>query len=161
MTLEEMVGLAEDHARRILVGTKEELLPQWLIVGADDKIEIWATPWSSASEKRLVVEAMRSTLRQGHAKAYSLLVEAWYSVLPASEAPTEYTGPPPSERPDRQEAVVVTAANREGEVVYRQWEIVRSSKGGGKCIDLRRLDGPEDRMTSALFDNLLDERKPS
>ena len=160
MTLEEMVGLAEDHARRILVGTKEELLPQWLIVGADDKIEIWATPWSNAGEKRLVVEAMRATLRKGHAKAYSLLVEAWYTVLPASEVGKEYTGPPPSERPDRQESVVVTAANRDGQAVHRQWEIVRSSKGGA-CIDLRRLDGPEDVMTSSLFDNLLDERKPS
>lgn len=159
ITLEKMIGLALQQAERVLIGTKEELVPSWLLVTGEGKVEIFATPWRNTQEKHLTVAAMREVMSNRQCTAYSLLTEAWYSRLPASEAGKEYTGPPPSERPDRQEAVVVTAANHWGQTVFRQWEIVRDQKG--RTRELRRLDGPEDLMTSALFDNLLESRRPN
>jgi hypothetical protein len=159
MTLEDMIKLAESQARTVLIGTKAELTPMWLILDWKGEIEIVATPWNSPHQKHVVTAAMRETMRETGIIAYSLLVEAWFSRLSAKEAGKEYKGPPPSERADRQEAVVALACNRDGRTLYHNWEIKRDKKG--RCIELLRLDGPEDRITSAIFDNLLDERKPS
>ena len=156
MTLEKMVGLAELHARTMLIGTKEQLVPTWLVLTGNAEIEILATPWQNSNQKLLTVDAMRVILRNDGATAYSLLVEAWYSVLPASEVGKEYAGPPPSERADRRELVVAVAANHWGQHVHRQWEIVRDKHG--RTIDLRPLGGPEDRISSSVFDNLLESK---
>ena len=154
MTLEDLVRLGEEQARRVLIGTKEELVPSWLLLDENGPT-ILATPWADNREKQLVTHAMRKTMRERQVIAYSLLVEAWFVVVPEEQ----YEGPPPSERDDRKEAVVVMAANRDGQHLYRQLAIVRDKEGA--CVELRRLDGPEDRVNSLLFDNLLDQRKPS
>jgi hypothetical protein len=157
MDLEHMIKLAEDQARRVLIGTREELTPMWL-VHSQGKLEVIATPWEDSEQKRMTVELMRVMMREQRATAYSLLTEAWYSVVSAEEAGKEYTGPPPSERADRKEAVIAMAASRDGTHVYRHWEIVRDFQG--RTRELRRLDGPEDRISSGIFDNLLaDDRR--
>jgi hypothetical protein len=152
MDLEHMIKLAEDQARRVLIGTREELTPLWL-VQSQGKLEVIATPWADSEQKSMTVELMRALMREQSATAYSLLTEAWYSVLPAAEVGPEYTGPPPSERADRKEAVIAMAASRDGTHIYRHWEIVRDFQG--RTRELRRLDGPEDRISSGIFDNLL------
>lgn len=158
MTLEDMVNLAVKQAEQVLVGTKEQLVPSWLLVDGEGKVEIFATPWSNWQEKQLTVGAMRLIMRKHGTIAYSLLVETWYAHATAEEVKQkEYVGPPPSERPDRQEAVAIMAANREGQTTHRMFEIIR--KMDGRCRELRRLDGPEDSVTSGLFDNLLDNKR--
>jgi hypothetical protein len=156
MDLENMIKLAEDQARRVLIGTREELTPIWL-VQSEGKVEVTATPWANNDQKRMTVEFMRRRMREQNATAYSLLTEAWYSVISVLEAAKEYTGPPPSERADRKEAVVAMAADRDGKHIYRHWEIIRDHQG--RTRELRRLDGPEDRISSGIFDNLLDDRR--
>ncbi len=157
MTLDEMMRLAEDQARRVLIGTKEELMPSWLMVDGVGKVQIFATPWRNTEEKHLTVEAMRLIMRQSQAQAYSLLTEAWMATVTGEEAKRPYEGPPPSERPDRTEAVVVMAANRAGEHRYHTLRIVRGKKG--VCDALERLDGSEDMFSSTLFDNLLQDKE--
>lgn len=160
ITIEAMAEMAERHARTLMIGKKTEVIPQWMLVNEDDgEIQIVATPWENDRQKRLVVEAMRQSMRNTGVSAYSLLVEAWFAVIPMSEStPREYKGPPPSERADRREGVVITAANRQGQTIHRHFETIRDA--AGNCIELRNMIGPEDRITG-LFDNLLDDRKPS
>lgn len=156
MTLDEMMKLAEDQARRVLLGTTEELMPSWLFVDGAGKIQIFATPWGNTEEKHLTVEAMRAIMHTEQAQAYSLLTEAWMATVEGDEAKRPYDGPPPSERPDRQECVVMMAANRAGEHRHVHLKIVRGKKG--ECAELKRIDGPEDRI-STLFDNLLADNR--
>lgn len=151
ITLDQMIKTAEDQARRVLIGTKEELVPAWVMVSLG-KAEIVATPWDGYINKQLVIEAMRALMRERQVQAYSLVVEAWF--VTANAIDDEYTGPPPSERTDRKECVVAMAANKAGEHRHLHLEIIRDKKG--RCVELRRLS-PEDRITSWIFDNLLDD----
>jgi hypothetical protein len=155
MTLDDMIQLAEEQARRVMIGTKEQLTPMWLMLNWDGKIEIAATPWGSSAEKHLVVEAMRNLMRERQVIAYSLLTEAWMARVQSEEIKKPYTGPPPSERADRRESVVAVAANRAGQSKHRHWETIRDKKG--RCRELRRLGGPEDQISSYIFDNLLED----
>lgn len=160
MTLDDMVRLAEEHARRILIRTKEQLLPSWLIATGEEVL-IVGTPWNGDDEKHDIVTVMRAMMRDKQAHAYSLLVEAWFAVerrRPGEKPPelADYEGPRPSERPDRREAVMITAENIYGETRHRSLEIIRDKKG--RCIELKRRDGPEDVITT-IFDGLLDKKE--
>jgi hypothetical protein len=157
VTLDEMLTLAETQARTVMIGTQEELTPVWLMLGWDGNVEIVATPWFNDEQKHLVIEAMRLLMREKQVSAYSFLTEAWMARISGKEAGKEYKGPPPSQRADRQEAVVVMAANRAGEHRYRNYETVRDKRG--RCTELRRLGGAEDRISSYIFDNLLDDKR--
>jgi hypothetical protein len=159
VTVEQLISLAETQAKNVLIGTKEELTPAWLVVDWTGNVEIFATPWQNNEEKHLVTVVMREIMRARQAQAYSLLVEAWFARVPQEEMGKEYTGPSPSQRDDRSEGVVAVAVHRDGQQAHRHWEIVRSE--GGACVELRRLDGPEDRISSTLFDNLLDDGRPN
>jgi hypothetical protein len=159
MTLDDMVRLAEDQARRVLIGTKEALMPQWLLASLD-RTTIYATPWGGNDEKHRVIAAMGRLMRAEQVHAYSLLVEAWFAVEklgPGEKAPSlaDYEGPPVRERPDRREAVIITAENRYGEHRNRHLEIIRDKKG--RCAKLNSFVGPEDRITG-IFDGLLGEK---
>jgi hypothetical protein len=148
-TLDDLMRLAGDQARRVMVGTKEELEPAWLLV-SEGRAEVYQTPWNSDLEKRLVIETMRRIMKEERCTAYSLVTEAW--MLRVDQPEAEYTGPSPSQSPDRQECVVVMAANGEGEHRYRTFETVRAADG--TCTELRDLSKSEDRF-SGVFDNLL------
>jgi hypothetical protein len=156
MTLDEMITLARDQALRVMVGTKAEIQPSWLLVTGKGDIEIFMTPWGNSREKRLVIETMRDVMREKRVSAYSMLTEAWMLRVPGVTSEKEYTGPMPSESPDRQECVVMMAANKAGEHRYQTMETVRDAEG--KCIELRQLSSVEDRFTG-VFDNLLDKRE--
>jgi hypothetical protein len=157
MTLDKMIELAKDHATRVMVGSKAELTPAWLLITAKGDIEIFATPWGNNREKHLIIETMRDVMREKHATAYSMVTEAWMAHATAEEMKSgEYGGVPPSQRSDRQEAVAIMAANRDGEHRYQTLATVRGAEG--KCVELRELSTTEDRFTG-IFDNLLDDRR--
>jgi hypothetical protein len=159
MTLDDMAQLAEEHARRILIGTRDELVPQWLL-SSPGEVRIVATPWADNHEKHLVVRVMRAMMQEAHVHAYSLLVEAWFVHERIPEGKTEenfeYRGPPPSERLDRLEAVMITAEDRSGGHRNRSFQIIRDNEG--RCVELKRLDSSEDQITG-IFDGLLSEKE--
>jgi hypothetical protein len=157
MTLDDMVRLAREHATRVMVGTKEELVPSWLVITGKGAIEIFATPWGNNREKHIVIETMRDIMREKSATSYSMVTEAWMlHVQGVGVTEENYKGPMPSESPDRQECVVIMAANKDGEHRYETLETVRGDKG--KCVELRLLSKIEDRFTG-IFDNLLNSKK--
>jgi hypothetical protein len=140
-----------------MVGSSAELTPAWLLITVKGEIEIFATPWGNNRQKHLVIETMRDVMREKQATAYSMVTEAWLAHATAEEMrSSEYSGLPPSERSDRQEAVVIMAANKDGEHRYETLTTVRGPKG--KCVELRQLSGTEDQFTG-VFDNLLDDRR--
>lgn len=158
MNLDDMMRLGEDQARLVLLKTREELVPQWLYVNGEGKTIIVATPWENSDQKHMVVEIMRRAMKRDQASAYSLVVEAWFAHVTGEEATQkEYLGPPVRERADRRECVVIMAANRVGEHKHCHLEIVRDHQH--RCRELKRLDGPEDQITSAIFDNLLADNR--
>jgi hypothetical protein len=157
MKLDEMVRHAREHASRVMVGSKAELTPAWALITAKGDIEIFATPWGNAREKHMVIETMRDVMREKRCTAYSMVTEAWLAHATAEEMKSaEYSGLPPSQRSDRREAVVIMAANKDGEHRYETLMTMRA--GDGTCAELRPLSGSEDRFVG-VFDNLLDDRR--
>jgi len=154
MTLDDMIRLAEDQARRVLIGTKEELAPMWMLRGLDGSVEIIATPWGGPEQKHLTVEAMRSVMRKRQIIAYSLLVEAWFAHAERDEVNADGTikGPMPSQRPDRKECVCILAQDHYGARRNLHLEIIRDKSG--RCAELRKMTGAEDVITG-IFDDLL------
>lgn len=153
MNLDDMVRLATEQAQRILIGSKDELVPMWLILTGDGNIEIIGTVWHGDQEKYLAVEHMRGVMREKQCIAYSLLVEAWFTTVSKEQGESgDYVRP--SESPDRKECVCAMAANHWGQHKYKQLEIIRDRKG--RCKELRPIhDFPEDQISSPLFDGLL------
>jgi hypothetical protein len=155
MTLDEMMQLAADQARRTMVGTKAELEPSWLLITGKGDVEIFMTPWGNTREKHLIIETMRDVMREKRCTAYSFLTEAWTATIKGDEAKRPYDGPPPSERPDREECVVTMAANKAGEHRYQMFETVRGVDG--TCAELR--PSSKEQQWTGIFDNLLDDKR--
>ncbi len=63
MTLEEMMRLGEEQARRVLIGTKEDLLPSWMLADGEGKVTIVATPWRNNDEKTHGRGGLREAMR--------------------------------------------------------------------------------------------------
>ena len=158
-TLDDMLMLAEQQAERVLLGTREQLEPIWLMVTGKGEVEIIATPWNGDAQKYLAVEAMREVMSARQVTSYSLLVEAWFAhASPEEVQNNEYSGVRPRQRNDRRECVVAIASNHWGQTKHRQMEIIRDKQGN--CQELRRLDSPDIRIISPLFDNLLVVKVP-
>jgi hypothetical protein len=156
MTLDEMMQRAADQARLVMVGTKRELEPSWLLITGKGDVEIFMTPWGNDREKRMVIETMRDVMREKRCTAYSFLTEAWMAHATAEERKDgEYHGPPASERPDREECVMTMAANKAGEHRYQMFETVRGVDG--TCAELR--PSSKEQQWTGIFDNLLDDKR--
>ncbi len=152
MTLEEMMRLGEEQARRVLIGTKEDLLPSWMLADGEGKVTIVATPWRNNDEKHMVAEVMREAMRGLRIDAYTVLIEVWLLRV-KGPPPKEYKGPAPSDSPDREEAVILVGATRAGEHVHKHWITKRDA--AGVCIALESMGDPETQLVSDIFDNLL------
>ncbi len=152
MTLEEMMRLGEGQARRVLIGTKEDLLPSWMLADGEGKVTIVATPWRNNDEKHMVAEVMREAMRGLRIDAYTVLIEVWLLRV-QGPPPKEYKGPAPMDSPDREEAVVLIGVNRDGRRLHQSWITKRDADG--VCVALEPMGETNEQLTSDIFDNLL------
>jgi hypothetical protein len=161
-SLDELIVVAGAHARQVLVRQPgAQLLPTWLIHAANNDLIIIATPWADDRQKAITAEAMRATMRERKALAYSFLCEAWmaHKSLPDGVSPQEAidrTYPMaemPRNDPNRIETVVATAGNRDGSK-SAMWRMVRDT--AGVVVELV----PEEagyEMSVGRFDDILTE----
>ena len=137
--LQTLIRIAGEHARLCLVEFKyRSLMPSWLIVTSEDRLELIGTPWENDQEKRKQVARVKKRLKETRAKAYSLACEAWVAEYPSAVLQKGFVRP--ADRPDRQELVVVTAASRT-QSMFGRWRIVRAPTTE-QITDLVREDFP-------------------
>jgi hypothetical protein len=123
--LEELIDLSEDHARRILIGFQESLMPTWLIVDSKGEGHIIGTPWQDVEQKKMVEHEIRQELKRYGATAYSVVFEAWRADAPKGWLPGTPLPVQPSNNPNRMEVVIAIAANPES-VIWRMWRTKRN-----------------------------------
>jgi hypothetical protein len=143
--LDRLIELAGRHARLVLVEFQRRLMPAWLLMPGNGKIQIVGTPWTDEKEKHRYTKKLRFLMRKNHVLFYSFVSEAWTAMLEPGEWDKE-SGQPrdgvrPAERPDRQEIVIACAASKEL-VRWRQWRIVREATTE-RIIDLKEKPFPE------------------
>jgi hypothetical protein len=127
--LEELMELAHQVGKDIILSKGEDLMPMWIIVAADGAYDIVGTPWKDEAEKVITVLAIKAKLREENALAYSLLSEVWQADAPPGFKPTD---PRPwrtvEEAPNRHEAMMVIAATPKLHKM-RSWEMHRDESG--------------------------------
>jgi hypothetical protein len=154
--LTNLLDAAEAHARGILIGTAEALIPVFMLQDGEDQGYLVATPFvgENANEvahvKDAVAYAVRRMIKAKKIVRYSFLSEAWMTVRPPGW--NEAMGPPPSESDDRREVVIAMATDG-GDYKLRRWLIKRN---GEQCVDLI-LDSKGDEVGpgGGRFDHLL------
>lgn len=154
MTLDELMFAAETQAKLILLGTKEQLEPSWLL-DAPNEPTVVITPWSGDIEKMLARAFVRQKLKDLGAKAYSIAMEAWMVSLPKGARPILDR---PSQDPRRIECVMIVATDG----FHQKSKTLRilRDKVTGKCTGLPEFDeiahlgGTESIMESPFLDLL-------
>lgn len=149
--LDALLELAGDHARHVLVEMKQaDLMPTFLMI-ADGENILMPTPWRDEDEKRIMLLAARSIMKERGVTRYSMVSEAWTATQPEGWKPGMPQGPLPADRPDRKEIVLAIAADK-ANTKSRTWDIVRGESGG--VVDLRLdksgLEGLVGRMAELL-----------
>ena len=156
--LDDLIKLALDHAKLVLIGLGEDLMSSFVIVYSGE-IHVIQTPWQDDDEKTAAVAYIRKEMtKHGGALAYSYVSEAWMSKLTMPEAarvpgldnvPSELL---PRNRADRVEVVIAVAENG-FETKHASWTMVRD-KSSGAVVDLQEL--PQlPGFSISRFENLL------
>ncbi len=146
-TLQMLLDMAEDQAKTVLLGTNQSLVPIFILYQPYNKIDLVPFAFQNSEEKYLMLAILKQFMREKHTIAYSHLSEAWV----ATQAhPYSENDPPPSERPDRKEAVMAFATDGVN-TKHKMWGIVRSSDGKVERLDLQpHYDGIMGEFTKLL-----------
>jgi hypothetical protein len=157
-TLTEMLDLAEDHARRVIIQQQMEMIPMFDLRNAEGLAFIVAGEFTGETREEVVAckDAIAALVRKMIAEhkvvQYSFLSEAWMIVRPPHWE--EGMSPPPSEADDRIEVVMATATDGKT-YLSRRWRIKRE---GVKAVDLV-LDSADDELKTrpaGRFDRLME-----
>jgi hypothetical protein len=132
-----------------------QLRPRIYAVTSDHKLlAIPFQPPDTQDEKILFSASVTLTFVAYSVVRYTHMMEAWF----AQPAPDETDTRPPSQRPDRREALVVTAVSRDKRLI-RVHEIIRDRRG--KVTDLPLfLEESQGQFESWLCE-FLPEREPT
>lgn len=129
--LDKMIELAYQQARTIMCHMDRPLVPAFLLVNADDTVEVLGCEMGDDRQRAQLASQLKARMRSSHTIAYSFVTEAWTAIRTAEEL-TE--GPIRAEdQVDRREIVVALATDGK-ESRCPSWEIIRDWKG--RCIDL-------------------------
>lgn len=147
-TIDQLLELGEQHARRILIGGKEELVPMFHLVYPDGASMVIGAPWHNGAEKDATVNAIRAAMQLRDVIRYGFVCEAWTVHLAPGEPMPNIR---PSESPNRIEMVCVTACDLKQQKMAG-FAIKRDKRG--YCLDLVRLEGETQEVTGTIAEML-------
>jgi hypothetical protein len=158
--VDELIDLAEGHARRVLLERRhEELLMAFCIMSADRKLQVIGAPLDGDEERNAFLTMLGNAMRASGCLAYSVVNEAWIATYSEAEAPrgsTRWPARRPADREDRREVVVAFAADRDGEKRMKTWEIIRGPDA--RIADLKYLSQESDCSNlEGRFTDLLED----
>jgi hypothetical protein len=148
--LERLIDMAEAQARRILLGTKAQLVPAF-VCETPSGAEILGCPWGGNDEKEMAIQVVKGRMNSMGCTRYSFLTEAWMAIAPVGYKEGDPMLPP-SKHPDRMECVTALATDGVT-TIFRIWKIKRDWKGA--CVGLDRQTDLESDHTVSRFANLL------
>lgn len=130
--LEEMVATAHKFACDIMVGTKKDLVPMF-VIERGEKVDVIATPFQDDAEKRTMIINIALEIADQGCDCWSFLTESWF----AHRTQNEPLGVRPSEDPKRREGVICIASDGK-ETMLQSWETKRDAEGN--CTELTKYD---------------------
>jgi hypothetical protein len=147
---EELLEMAEKHARGIMIGSSDELLTCFCLMEKDGSIDMIATPWRDDKEKNILV--MQVAARIVHVKpvAYSFVSECWAITRKKDEKHDR-----PMNCPDRREGVFILVSDGH-ERAFRSLDTIREAGEESKCLDLKLRKQDDEPAAQSWIANLLD-----
>jgi hypothetical protein len=137
LTNDELLSIAETHARAVLLGGKAEMMPIAHMIKANGEELILATPWRNDFEKQLTQRMLSQLMKKGDVIRYAVVCEAWAAAAMEGEAETVKPGdvvtPAISKRPDAREIVMAIAVDANGSNTR---VLVIKRDANGACVDL-------------------------
>lgn len=153
-SLEEIIELGRKHAERVLIGKPgAQLLPTFHIQFTNRAPMVMAVRWRDEREKRMSFAVLRGVLREVRQTVvnYSFMSEAWLATQDHRPRAGDLL---PSEREDRQEAVVITACDHDGGTL-RAFEIKRGPDA--RVTELTPDASPRGPFEGRIFNMLKDD----
>ena len=129
--LKSLIKSAGDLAHSVLIEHKQdELMTMFHLVAPDDggKDLVIGTPWKNEREKLMLIAQVKKASHEMGAVAAMFVGEVWLSEYPPDADITMMD--PPSQQPNRIEAVFAVAIDNEGNTETGQWNMIRSRPGG-------------------------------
>lgn len=151
ISLDQMLDMAESHARNILlIERKKELIATFMLVDPQGEATIIGCPWDGEIEKQIALAVIRAKAREINAVMLSHVSEAWFSPPYKTQAEVD-AAPPPSQSPDRREAVIALATDGVATkarifMIERDWKgkiaaLTSDPKIAGDSFAGRMIDG--------------------
>jgi hypothetical protein len=138
VTLKNLIELAGEQAKTVMIGLGQDLMPSWVFIDNRGKVSILGTPWQDDSEKQLARIALQKKIKREHIVAYSFVSEAWTATKPAGwTLPPDYQGV--RTEPDRREIVLAFATDGK-EQELGVWSIHRDEKGNVFALEQSKED---------------------
>jgi hypothetical protein len=153
-TLEKLTQMASDYATKVMLGTKEQLLPSFVLLKEDPfskelSTDVIAAPWKNDQEKREAVLAVcLSIIKSKEAVyAYSMVTECWVSNYKVGE---KARADRPEHDPQRGEAIMAFSSTGKKQK-FAAWLVERDAEGNcSKLVPKDERGTYESWMTTAL-----------
>lgn len=115
------------------------------------------TPWRDFTEKNIQVAMIKALFKEHNVKRFGFAFEAWMSieVLDDDKVVNVADIVAPSERPDRQECIMVIAEEKGLPAKFGIWPITRDKKGRGIIGKFKQSDGEESFEQVGAYRNML------
>lgn len=103
-------------------------------------------PHRNMAEKRMLVSMVKAIFKEQRVTRYGFAFEAWMATIPLVHKASIDIGNVtlPSERPDRQECIMIITEEKGKPPITGMWLIKRNKKGRGKIGEFQLLDGAEE-----------------
>jgi len=132
------------------------LVPMWIVDSG--KIDIIATPWQDDHEKRAAVTFVKAKMRELGAKRYVQIAEVWTLVTPKDKGIPESIrlGGRIANHPDRREAVIAIAEDKQGNCIKMTRYILRPEHEKATLSE-PEFDFYQSKATDGLMTHLLQD----
>lgn len=116
-----------------------EILPMFMFIDDEDHMTMALAPWGSENEKRLILAGLRATMLAKRVQRYAFMCEVWIAKIDKDIA--DYDGPPPSERADREEKLMVLVSNPQARPLMKSYSIERPTGGKPRLAEEKEPGG--------------------
>jgi hypothetical protein len=110
---------------------KGEIMPMWTLVDKNGQCYVYLTPFDGEDSKQAVDMMIRQQCAVRDIVMIGFMSEVWTYSAPAGTSEEEARRIPPSERPDRKEAILFIAEHINGEHRSAHMVIERDAEGTG------------------------------
>lgn len=157
-TLDKMIAFGEFMASATMDEHKE-VPPIWYLVNDTEAVAV-LTPWQGENDKKISIALLRAMIDKFRFDRYVFFTEIWLANV-APDTPEDLAKMMPMNRPDRREAVMIHAFERDNpDSRCEVFDIVRVDQNNPKLVksDMFKNAG---HLEGRMFNLFADQPKPN